>query len=434
MHVIASRFSNLTRREKVTFSLHFTYSLIEGVIAGVIALNEFVFVKSLLGSGYQVSLLFQFSVVPFILLIVFNEYLKRIKNVKKLLKYTAIITRLPLIFLFFFPGNPEQLTGSSIYHAVFLIIFLFYFLANPIVFPTINLFLKSSYRHLNFGRLYSYATTGNKVVMIATTFVYGWILDKDPFVFVYVFPVMAGLGVISLLVLSRIPYHEVITVKPRSSLLGGMKNSILEMKKVLTENLPFRHFQIGFMLYGFGFMSSAMVIVLYFNEELRLNYTSVAFYRNAYNLLAIVTLPFFGTLIGKIDPRRFAGYSFLSMALFIFSLVMTKFFDMNVRILDITLYLTLVFYTIFHGIFAATMSLTWSIGSAYFCKPQEAGSYQSIHMVLTALRAIVAPVLGITSYQVFGFYPTFVIAIMFLISGTLFLVWSEKRHYLKLQK
>ncbi len=424
--MIVSRHSNLSRRERVTFSLHFTYSLIEGVIAGVIALNEFVFVKSLLGSGYQVSLLFQFSVVPFLLLIVFNEYLKRVKDVRKLLKYTAIVTRLPLILLLFFPRSPEQLAGASVYHAIFLGVFLFYFLANPIVFPAINLFLKSSYRHINFGPLYSYATTGNKVVMIATTFVYGWMLDKDPFVFVYVFPIIAGLAMLSLFVLSQIPYHEVMNTELRSNFFGGIKNSMLDMKRILLANIPFLHFQVGFMLYGIGFMASTMIIVLYFNEALGLNYTSVAFYRNAYNLLAIASLPYFGRLIGKIDPRRFASYSFLSMALFIFSLIMTRFIDLRVELWDVTLYLTLVLYTIFHGIFAATMSLTWSIGSAYFCEPHEAGTYQSIHMVLTALRATVAPIMGIVFYQWWGFYITFVIAIGFLLLGVAVLIWSER--------
>jgi hypothetical protein len=76
------------------------------------------------------------------------------------------------------------------------------------------------------------------------------------------------------------------------------------------------------------------------------------------------------------------------------------------------------------------MSLTWSIGSAYFCTPQEAGSYQSIHMVLTALRALVAPIMGIALYGLLGFYPTFVIAIGFLLCGTLVLLWSEKKHSL----
>jgi hypothetical protein len=50
-------------RERKTFRLHLAYSFIEGILAGLIALNEFVFVKSLLGTGYQLSVLFQFSVV-----------------------------------------------------------------------------------------------------------------------------------------------------------------------------------------------------------------------------------------------------------------------------------------------------------------------------------------------------------------------------------
>ena len=36
--------------EKNTFRIHFAYSIIEGIILGVLALNEFVFLKSLHGS------------------------------------------------------------------------------------------------------------------------------------------------------------------------------------------------------------------------------------------------------------------------------------------------------------------------------------------------------------------------------------------------
>ncbi len=66
---------------------------------------------------------------------------------------------------------------------------------------------------------------------------------------------------------------------------------------------------------------------------------------------------------------------------------MTQYFDSHVTFWDITLYHSMTFYILFHGIFAATMALMWSIGSAYFCAPSEAGVYQSIHLGLTALRA-----------------------------------------------
>ncbi|MBU3927777.1 MAG: hypothetical protein KKB74_08220, partial [Bacteroidetes bacterium] len=71
---------SLNDNEKRTFKLHLIYMIIEGVVLGVLALNEFVFIKSLGGSNYQMGLLFQFSMMVFLFLIVANEMLKRIEN------------------------------------------------------------------------------------------------------------------------------------------------------------------------------------------------------------------------------------------------------------------------------------------------------------------------------------------------------------------
>ena len=108
--------SSLTQREGRTFSLHMAYSVIEGVIAGVLALNEFVFIRSLLGTSYQLGVLFQFSMVVFLALIFINEFLKRIRNKKKLLRITAILTRAPLLLLLFFPRSAGAVVANPIYH------------------------------------------------------------------------------------------------------------------------------------------------------------------------------------------------------------------------------------------------------------------------------------------------------------------------------
>ncbi len=419
------RIPGLHQDEQKTFALHFSYSFIEGILAGLIALNEFVFVKSLLGSSYQMGVLFQFSTLVFLVLIFFSTFLRRIKNKKILLRRTAIITRLPLLLLLLFPRSPEQLAGDSIYHYIFLGIFLVYFLANPIVFPSINLFLKNAYRHENFGRLYSYATTVNKIVMMVTTFVYGWALDANHYIFVYIFPVAALLGVLSITLLSLIPYKQEAVPEMTHSIWQGIKQSVREMSNILIKNIPYRHFQIGFMFYGFGFMGSYAVIILFWEFGLGLNYSSVAFYRNAYNLLAIMILPFFGKLIGRMDPRRFAALSFLSMALYIFSLILTQYFDGYTEFWGITLYHSLIFYILFHGVFAATMVLMWSIGSAYFCTPSEAGMYQSIHLGLTAVRSLFAPLAGVLFYELWGFTIAFSISITSLLTGAGIMWWSS---------
>ena len=80
----------LNTKEKKTFRLHLIYSILDGIVLGILALNEFVFIKSLRGTDYQLGLLFQFSVVVFIFLIFFNEFLKKIRNRKKLLRVTAL--------------------------------------------------------------------------------------------------------------------------------------------------------------------------------------------------------------------------------------------------------------------------------------------------------------------------------------------------------
>ena len=420
--------SGLAPQEKKTFALHFSYSIIEGILAGIIALNEFVFVKSLLGSSYQVSVLFQFATLVFLLLVFFNTFLRSIKNKKKLLRITAIATRLPLMLLLLFPRSPEQLGGDSIYHYIFLAIFLIYFLANPIVFPSINLFLKNAYSHENFGRFYSYATTANKIVMMVTTFAYGWALDANNYIFVYIFPLAAILGIASIFLLSLIPYKDEEVPERTHSIWQGIRQSVREMTNILIKNIPYRHFQVGFMFYGFGFMSSFTVMILFWEFGLGLNYSSVAFYRNAYNLLAILMLPYFGRLIGRIDPRQFSVISFLSMALYLFTLILTQYIDGYVVFWDITLYHTMILYILFHGIFAATMALMWSIGSAYFCTAAEAGIYQSIHLGLTAIRSIFAPIIGVIFYETWGFTIAFSISITSLLIGSGIMWWSRANY------
>ncbi len=417
---------SLNAEERRTLKLHLAYSFIEGILAGVIVLNEFVFIKSLQGTGYQLSVLFQFSMMAFLLLALFNAFTDQIRNRRRMLRITAILTRIPMLFLFFFPRSYESIVEQPIYHYVFIAVFLVYFLANPVIFPIINLLLKQAYRHENFGRLYSWGTMLKKITTLAVTFGYGLLLDKDHFAFVYVFPVIGVLGIVSVFLLSLIGDRENKIITTKQSYWKLVKMSFSRMTGTLTKNRPFFDFQTGFMLYGFGFMASVSVITIFFDKALGLNYTSVAFYKNSYNIIAIMLIPLFGKIIGNIDPRRFAAISFISMMLYILALTFTQWIPVHFEIFGITVYYTLIFYVIFHSVFAATMALLWSIGSAYFCRKEEAALYQSTHLSMVGLRSLFAPLIGMFFYQTWGFTAAFVICMVSLLIGSLYLLWSEK--------
>lgn len=417
----------LTPLEKKTFRLHIAYSAIEGIILGVLALNEFVFIKSLKGSSYQLGILFQFSVIVYLLLIVANEFLRRIKNKKRLLMITAFITRTPLFLLVLFPASEAMYTDGMLYHIAFLAIFLFYYLSTPVVYPLITLFLKTNYVHHHFGRLYGIATALNKLILIVTTFGYGLILDADHYAFTYIFPAIAVLGIISINLLSRIDYPESTEVSLPQTIGQSIRSSVAKMIRILRTNKPFWSFELAFMIYGFGYMISIALIVLFYEEVLHLNYTSVAFYRNGYTILSILLLPFFGRLLGVMDPRKFGAITFAALFLALLAVVLTQYIPASYEMWDIRVYYLLIFFVVLFGIFDAMMALLWYIGSAYFCSREETADYQAVHLALTGIRGIFAPLVGILFYEWIGFTGAFIIAMISLLAG----IWVVMRSYRK---
>jgi MFS family permease len=196
------------------------------------------------------------------------------------------------------------------------------------------------------------------------------------------------------------------------------------MIDILKKNKPYLHFEAGFMFYGFSFMITVTVITIFFERALHLNYSSLAFYKNAYNILAILLLPYTGKLLGRIDPRHFAIITFGSLMLFITFIMLTEYYPHHITFRGIELYPMLAIAYFFYGIFAATMALLWFIGSAYFCAPEEAGDYQSVHLSLTAVRAMFAPLFGVFFYEWVGFTGTFLLAIFSLLAGIGLMIWS----------
>ncbi len=417
---------DLNKQELKSFKLHVSFSVIDGLIRGALILNEFVFVKSLNGSSYQLSFLFQSSVIVMLLSIIFNELIFRSKNKRRLLRKAGFLTHLPMLILLFFPRNPEVYAVDSIYHYLFLFVFFTYYLSYPITLPAINLFLKNAYSKNNFGKLYSISTSIRQVLQMVIIFLFGWLLDIDNYSFTYIMPILGVLGFISIIILTRIDYIQKTIPNIAGGIISSSIDSIKKLLKILKTNKAYFDYEVGFMFYGFAFMSTKAVIIIFYYEVLVLNYSSVAFYQNVYNIVAILLLPFFGKLIGKMDPRKFTIYPFLAMAGYILFIAVSEFDPLYFEIWNLKIYASLLVSTIFYGLFFSTMMLSWNIGSSYFGSDEEAGDYQSVHLFLTGIRGVFAPVIGIVLYELFGFAWTFSIAILMLIVASFFMRWSYK--------
>ncbi|MDA3891835.1 MAG: MFS transporter [Salinivirgaceae bacterium] len=415
--------------ENKTFKLHTAHMFLEGIIDGALLLTEFILIKSLFATNYQVSFLFQFSVIVLLFSVLFNQIIKRLKRKKRFLLWVALITRLPLAGLVLFPSNAEIVMHNKIYPLVFLFVFLFYYLYKPAILPTINLLLRNSYKSDNFGKLYSYSTSVKKIVVLFVTFGFGLLLDFDNYAFTYVFPVLSVLGILSIYLLTLIDYSAPPALN-NEAFWFSIKKVYHKMGDIIIRNKPFRDFEISFMFYGFAWMATAAVITIFLERSLHLNYFSISFYKNAYNLVAIVLLPYFGKLIGKIDPRKYGILTFVSMLLHLLFMLLTSYFTISIEFMGIRFYLMLVISYIFYGIFTASMALLWGIGSSYFCTNEDAGDYQSVHLSFVGFRSVFAPIIGIYFLGLVGYTAIFTIGIVSLIIAILLMFYSRKRYSL----
>lgn len=420
------------QNEKSTFYLHLLYSILDGVILGVFALNEIVLLKSLNGSDYQTAILFQFVVIVLLFSVPLNQLLKRIVRKRRMIRRVAILTRLPLIILLFFPKTIPVNENQFFHQMVFLIVFLIYYSANPLIMPTINGFLKMNYKHENFSKYYGYATTANKIVMLFATVSFGILLDINKDAYRFVYPLLAFLGISSIFFLTKINYNPPVIQRKKIGFYRSLKEIFRNLWNIVKTNKPFRDFEIGFMLYGFAWLVTIAVIAIFLVKELNLSYSGVAFYKNYYTTVSILFTPLFGKILGKVNPRKFSIYTFSAMLIYILFMGLSEFFPdyflLEVNNIKIKVYYTLIISYLAYGIFGAMMGLLWYIGSAYFSKDEDAADYQSIHLSLTGFRGLFAPLVGIAFYNILGYSGVFALGVLLLIIAIIFLYFSVRKN------
>jgi MFS family permease len=422
--------SGLLLAEKKSFRLHLLYSVFEGVLMGGILLNEFIFLKSMHGSEVKLAALFVISIAVYVLLVFFNEFIRRTSKKRVMLRWVGFFSRLPIFFFFFFPNDPNAYIGTALYQYLFLGIFLVYYLGVIVIHPTINQLLKHNYRDENLSSLYAWAMTANKLVALVVSFGLGILLDANYYVFRITWPMMGIAGILAVYFLSLIPYTPVKKEFQRSFWLA-VSDSVKGMGKILVKDKPYRDFEIGFMLYGFAFMFTVTVITLYLENVLHLSYTSVAFYKNTGNLVLLIMMPVFGIVLGKLDPRKFAQISYSFMFLYVFFIAISEFFTWSVVWQDLNVVVMVFIAFVFFGFFQSAMNLQFTIGSSYFVRQaDDAGDYQAVHLSLVGVRGLFAPFVGLALYRWLGYFPTFMIACVCLLAAIIFMQISFRRYNL----
>jgi len=405
----------LNTLEKETFINHLFFSATNGIVFGGLMLQEIIARKTLLSSNLIVTFVTMVWPVANLFSIYWGEYLQGRQEREKLFLIAGILGRISLVLIFFVH------TGK---HFVLLLLLVYSF--NAFIIPVQNSIFQFNYRKKNMGVLYGISGTAYAVFLLLSSFIFGRFLDYNEMLFKPLFAIVGVFGYLGILALRRIPVDIPEMVKDAKShpVISPIITAVYEFRN----NKPFLWYEIGFMIYGFGYMMVLPIIPQFLVNKLGMTYTQISIGKVmiAYSGVALFS-PLAGFIHKKLNPIIFSGLSFIVLGFYPLLINLSIFQNISDPVL---------FVYIGFGIFSIGMAgvfINWQIGSIYFAKERDSAMLQSVHVTLTAIRGLFAPLLGYFLMTRFSDTTGFITSsiMFFLASIIMFITFMKYRDYLR---
>ncbi len=391
--------------EKRTFWLLMLASFFNGFVFGTFNIQDVVAKKALLALDWQITILVMLWPLSNLFSIWWGKALERSKSISKFFILTAFIGRLVLIFM---------LWTHSYYSYLIIMIFVFSF--NSLLSPAQNSIYRNNISAENRGVLFGY--TASLITLIAIIFSYsaGKLMDINEDWFRYIFAVAGLMGCISSLLMAVIKIEKKKYNAAKLKLRQLFITPIMSTVNILKKNKDFAIFQRNFFIYGIGFMIILPAIPKFLVEYLRMDYSQTFMAKGIISQLGILLLsPIAGRVHDKKNPSFFTFLAFFTLGCYPLILLLSSYLIGS----GIENYVVYFAYLIF-GIGMSGIVISWNMSSIFFAGDDDVSMYQSVHVTLTGLRALVVPFLGFLVLKYFGVKIVFIISIsMFWLASVL---------------
>lgn len=285
--------------------------------------------------------------------------------------------------------------------------------ANSLLIPAQNRIFQKNIKETRRARVFGYTMSLGMLVSVLFTYGAGRLLDINELSFRWILIATGFCGFISCAVLSLIRIQEPSEnrdcprIQWRKQLFDPIRNTLELLKK----NKPFAAFERSFSIYGMGFIMMQPIIPIYLVDKLHLSYTSNFL---AKGVLSQVGMLFLSPLIGKIHDRMHP-FKFISRSFALLMIFPLLFISSELWIGTGVWPVVIVFVSYFiFGVAMTAVNVAWNMGSIFFAGKEDASIYQSVHVTMTGIRGLIAPVLGFTLLKLLGITAVFLVAAGFL--------------------
>ena len=239
----------------------------------------------------------------------------------------------------------------------------------------------------------SFATV-QAICIAGVTFVTGLILDDNPDAYRWLFPISALFGGRGVWFYSRIRIqgHTRLLAKESSERASPPSINPLSLLKVLTNDRKYAAFMMCLFLIGTGNIMVTAPLVLILDEQFKLDYLGAILILTSIPILMMpLSIPIWSKLLAGMHVVRFRSihsWIFVTSNLILFAAVSWTFLP--------GIYLS----AVIRGFGFGGGVLAWNLGHHDFTTPERSTQYLGVHVTLTGIRGILAPMLGISAYEI----------------------------------
>jgi MFS family permease len=409
------KIKNLNPIERSTASLLIGAALFNGVVQSLNQTQDIIARKALHAQDWQLMLMTMIWPISNFFSIWWGRVFEKSCHKSRMLLIVGIVGRLSLVYAIWLATMNE-----------YLVLLALLFSANSILIPAQNSIYQRNINVSRRAKVFGYTTSVSQLISVGVTFAAGRMLDLNEQTFRWVLVATGLCGFMHAAFLSFIRIQEPITKKVCEK-VNWRETAVAPIKRTLTllkENKQFAAFERSFSIYGMGFIMMQPIIPIYLVDRLQLSYTTNFLAKGILSQVGLLLLsPMIGKIHDRMHPFRFISGSFAILMFFPLLIVVSSLWQGSAVMPTVLVFIA---YAVF-GVAMAAVNMAWNMSSIFFAGKDDASMYQSVHVTMTGIRGLIAPVLGFTLLKLFGITMVFVVAAGFLLWAALISYRDHRR-------
>ncbi len=255
----------------------------------------------------------------------------------------------------------------------------------------------ANYPRADRARIAGKLSTIFHLVMAPVGVLIGLAMDWNESSFHWLFPLTAVLGAIGILIYRNVRLRgQKRLMRAERSIPARERPSLnpASIYRVLADDRPFRRYMACMFVFGLGNLMITAPLASVLHDVFDVDYTQGILITTVIpSVLMPVSIPFWSRLIARchvIEFRAIHAWSFVSASLLYWMGVMLHQFEWLYAAAALT------------GIANGGGFLAWNLGHHDFAPAHRDSQYMGVHVTLTGIRGIIAPIAGVGLYEWFS--------------------------------